>query len=70
MSKLRQCRTELAAQKVCHRILSCSDKTLEDMCAKCPVDLDCRRSWVYAMGAQKIESYLGARFTQKLSQGF
>ena len=43
----------------------CSDKTLKDMCAKCPVDSTAMAA-VYGMGAQKIESY-GARFTQVIT---
>lgn len=34
----------------------CSDKTLKDMCARCPADKT-QMADVYGMGAQKIASY-------------
>ena len=58
--QLRKCRTELAVEKGVPPYIICSDKTLKDMCAKCPVDSTAMAA-VYGMGAQKIESY-GARF--------
>ena len=63
--QLRKCRTELAAEKGVPPYIICSDKTLKDMCAKCPVD-STAMAVVYGMGAQKIESY-GARFTQVIT---
>ena len=36
--QLRKCRTELAVEKGVPPYIICSDKTLKDMCAKCPVD--------------------------------
>lgn len=63
--QLRKCRTELAAEKGVPPYIICSDKTLKDMCAKCPVDSTAMAA-VYGMGAQKIESY-GARFTQVIT---
>ena len=63
--QLRKCRTELAAEKGVPPYIICSDKTLKDMCAKCPVDSAAMEA-VYGMGAQKIESY-GARFTQVIT---
>ena len=56
---------ELAAEKGVPPYIICSDKTLKDMCAKCPVDSAAMEA-VYGMGAQKIESY-GARFTQVIA---
>lgn len=52
-------------QKKVPPYIICSDKTLKDMCAKCPVDSAAMEA-VYGMGAQKIESY-GARFTQVIT---
>ena len=63
--QLRKCRTELAVEKGVPPYIICSDKTLKDMCAKCPVDSTAMAA-VYGMGAQKIESY-GARFTQVIT---
>ena len=63
--QLRRCRTELAVEKGVPPYIICSDKTLKDMCAKCPVDSTAMAA-VYGMGAQKIESY-GARFTQVIT---
>lgn len=54
--QLRKCRTELASQKSVPPYIICSDKTLKDMCAKCPTD-DTAMAAVYGMGAQKIKSY-------------
>ena len=58
--QLRKCRTALANEKNVPPYIICSDKTLKDMCAKCPSDSDAM-AIVYGMGAQKIESY-GADF--------
>ena len=63
--QLRKCRTELAVEKGVPPYIICSDKTLKDMCVKCPVDSTAMAA-VYGMGAQKIESY-GARFTQVIT---
>lgn len=60
--QLRRCRADLAVEKGVPPYIICSDKTLKDMCVKCPVDSTAMES-VYGMGAQKVESY-GARFTQ------
>ena len=61
----KESRTELAVEKGVPPYIICSDKTLKDMCAKCPVDSTAMAA-VYGMGAQKIESY-GARFTQVIT---
>ena len=63
--QLRKCRTELAAEKGVPPYIICSDKTLKDMCAKCPVDSAAMEA-VYGMGVQKIESY-GAQFMQVIT---
>ena len=63
--ELRKCRTELASQKGVPPYIICSDKTLKDMCAKCPTD-DAALAAVYGMGAQKIQSY-GVYFTKIIS---
>ena len=60
--QLRKCRTELAAEKGVPPYIICSDKTLTDMCAKCPVDNEDMET-VYGMGVQKIQSY-GEHFTK------
>lgn len=60
--ELRRCRTELASEKGVPPYIICSDKTLKDMCAKCPTD-DAAMATVYGMGAQKIQSY-GVHFTK------
>ena len=60
--ELRKCRTELASEKGVPPYIICSDKTLKDMCAKCPTD-DAAMAAVYGMGAQKIQSY-SAYFTK------
>ena len=62
--QLRKCRTELAAEKGVPPYIICSDKTLTDMCAKCPVDNEDMET-VYGMGVQKIQSY-GEHFTKSL----
>lgn len=54
--KLRKCRSELAAKQGVPPFIICSDKTLKDMCAKCPAD-KAQMADVYGMGAQKIASY-------------
>ena len=36
--KLRKCRSELAAKQGVPPFIICSDKTLKDMCARCPAD--------------------------------
>lgn len=54
--KLRECRTELATEKGVPPYIICSDKTLKDMCAKCPTD-NAAMEAVYGMGVQKIQSY-------------
>lgn len=54
--KLRKCRSELAAKQGVPPFIICSDKTLKDMCAKCPAD-ETQMADVYGMGAQKIASY-------------
>ena len=54
--KLRKCRSELAAKQGVPPFIICSDKTLKDMCARCPADKT-QMEDVYGMGAQKIASY-------------
>ncbi len=63
--QLRKCRADLAVEKGVPPYIICSDKTLKDMCVKCPVDSTAMES-VYGMGVQKIESY-GAHFTQVIT---
>ena len=60
--QLRKCRTELAVEKGVPPYIICSDKTLTDMCAKCPADNEDMET-VYGMGVQKIQSY-GEHFTK------
>lgn len=60
--ELRKCRLELAAKQGVPPFIICSDKTLKDMCAKCPAD-KAQMADVYGMGAQKIASY-GDNFTE------
>lgn len=60
--KLRKCRSELAAKQGVPPFIICSDKTLKDMCAKCPTD-EIQMADVYGMGVQKIASY-GNNFTE------
>lgn len=60
--ELRKCRLELAAKQGVPPFIICSDKTLKDMCAKCPAD-KAQMADVYGMGAQKIASY-GEDFTE------
>ena len=60
--ELRKCRLELAAKQSVPPFIICSDKTLKDMCAKCPAD-KAQMEDVYGMGAQKIASY-GENFTE------
>ena len=60
--KLRKCRSELAAKQGVPPFIICSDKTLKDMCARCPADKT-QMADVYGMGAQKIASY-GNNFTE------
>ncbi len=60
--ELRKCRLELAAKQGVPPFIICSDKTLKDMCAKCPAD-KAQMEDVYGMGAQKIASY-GENFTE------
>ena len=54
--KLRNVRTELAAEKSVPPYIICSDKTLKDMCAKLPRDKE-QLVDVYGMGEQKIQNY-------------
>ena len=54
--KLRSVRTELAAEKSVPPYITCSDKTLKDMCAKLPRDKE-QLADVYGMGEQKIQNY-------------
>ena len=54
--KLRNVRTELAAEKSVPPYIICSDKTLKDMCAKLPRDKE-QLADVYGMGEQKIQNY-------------
>lgn len=54
--KLRKCRSELAAKQGVPPFIICSDKTLKDMCARCPADKT-QMADVYGMGAQKTASY-------------
>lgn len=63
--QLRKCRTELAEEKGVPPYIICSDKTLTDMCAKCPVDNEAMEA-VYGMGVQKIQSY-GEHFTKVIA---
>ena len=60
--KLRKCRSELAAKQGEPPFIICSDKTIKDMCAKCPTD-EIQMADVYGMGVQKIASY-GNNFTE------
>ena len=60
--KLRKCRSELAAKQGVPPFIICSDKTIKDMCAKCPTD-EIQMADVYGMGVQKIASY-GNNFTE------
>lgn len=60
--ELRKCRLELAAKQGVPPFIICSDKTLKDMCAKCPAD-KAQMADVYGMGVQKIASY-GENFTE------
>ena len=60
--KLRKCRSELAAKQGVPPFIICSDKTLKDMCARCPADKT-QMADIYGMGAQKIASY-GESFTE------
>ena len=48
--------SELAAKQGVPPFIICSDKTLKDMCARCPADKT-QMADVYGMGAQKIASY-------------
>ncbi|RGX94545.1 ATP-dependent DNA helicase RecQ [Roseburia sp. OF03-24] len=59
---LRKCRAELAAKQGVPPFIICSDKTIKDMCAKCPTD-EIQMADVYGMGVQKIASY-GDNFTE------
>ena len=59
---LRKCRAELAAKQGVPPFIICSDKTIKDMCAKCPT-YEIQRADVYGMGVQKIASY-GDNFTE------
>ena len=63
--KLRECRTELATEKGVPPYIICSDKTLKDMCAKCPTD-NVAMEAVYGMGVQKIQSY-GEHFAKVIT---
>jgi len=54
--QLRGCRSELAASQNVPPFIICSDKTLKDMCAKCPQSRT-EMEAVYGMGVQKVESY-------------
>lgn len=54
--KLRNVRTELAAEKSVPPYIICSDKTLKDICAKLPRDKE-QLADVYGMGEQKIQNY-------------
>lgn len=60
--KLRKCRSELAVKQGVPPFIICSDKTIKDMCAKCPTD-EIQMADVYGMGVQKIASY-GNNFTE------
>ncbi|MGN0484618.1 MAG: RecQ family ATP-dependent DNA helicase [Lachnospiraceae bacterium] len=63
--RLRECRRELAAEQQVPPFIICSDKTLKDMCAKCPQDA-AQMGNVYGMGEMKVESY-GARFIEVIT---
>ncbi len=63
--QLRKCRADLANERSVPPYIICSDKTLKDMCTKCPTD-DVTMAAVYGMGVQKIASY-GADFTSIIS---
>lgn len=54
--KLRACRITLATDNSVPPFIICSDKTLKDMCVKCPKD-PVQMADVYGMGEQKIQSY-------------
>ena len=54
--KLRDCRTKLASDESVPPFIICSDKTLKDMCIKCPGNL-LQMADIYGMGEKKIQSY-------------
>ncbi len=64
--KLRICRTMLASEKSVPPYIICSDKTLKDMCAKCPETKE-KMAEVYGMGEQKIKSY-GDVFIEEINK--
>lgn len=64
--KLRICRTKLASEKSVPPYIICSDKTLKDMCAKCPETKE-KMAEVYGMGEQKIKSY-GDVFIEEINK--
>lgn len=54
--KLRECRTKLASEESVPPFIICGDKTLKDMCIKCPENL-LQMADIYGMGEKKIQSY-------------
>lgn len=64
--KLRICRMKLASEKSVPPYIICSDKTLKDMCAKCPETKE-KMAEVYGMGEQKIKSY-GDVFIEEINK--
>ena len=64
--KLRICRMKLASEKTVPPYIICSDKTLKDMCAKCPETKE-KMAEVYGMGEQKIKSY-GDVFIEEINK--
>lgn len=64
--ELRKCRMKLAEANSVPPFIICSDKTLKDMCAKCPADRESMAA-VYGMGVQKIENY-GTEFTEIIAE--
>lgn len=64
--KLRICRMKLASEKSVPPYIICSDKTLKDMCAKCPETKE-KMAEVYGMGEQKIKNY-GDVFIEEINK--
>lgn len=54
--KLRDCRTKLASDESVPPFIICSDKTLKDMCIKCPEN-KLQMADIYGMGEMKTQSY-------------
>lgn len=54
--RLRECRTRLASDESVPPYIICSDKTLKDLCIKCPKN-QLQMTDIYGMGEKKIQSY-------------